>query len=153
MSRKMKFFHQLDEKTAETFLAHVHCEVLYIVYLHVQANRQWLLKLSLWFVVGRCYVSFSSMLLCCALCNPMPLQSEAKVIGCSSQFTGSHCSVMMSVKHLLLCLCLIMMMIGHKCDDVFAATDEQMGDGSHNTTQENWTFECPGRKGSPICHI
>ena len=116
MSRKMKFFHQLDEKTAETFLAHVHCEVLYIVYLHVQANRQWLLKLSLWFVVGRCSVSFSSMLLCCALCNPMPLQSEAKVIGCSSQFTGSHCSVMMSVKHLLLCLCLIMMMIGHKCE-------------------------------------
>ena len=30
MSRKMQFFLQLDEKMAETFLADVHCKVLYV---------------------------------------------------------------------------------------------------------------------------
>ena len=30
MSRKKEYFHQLEEKIAETFLAHVHCEVLYV---------------------------------------------------------------------------------------------------------------------------
>ena len=29
--RKMQFFHQLDEKMAETFLADVHCKVLYML--------------------------------------------------------------------------------------------------------------------------
>ena len=33
MSRKKKFFHQLEEKIAETFLAHVLREVLYIYLL------------------------------------------------------------------------------------------------------------------------
>ena len=33
MSSKMQFFHQLDEKIAETFLAQIHREELHIIFL------------------------------------------------------------------------------------------------------------------------